>query len=44
MMDEKEKKKGNWKWIKKSKWIEKEKMEKKMNEKSWREVIGGEGN
>ena len=29
---------------KKSKWIDKEKMEKKMNGKSWRKVIGGEGN
>ena len=29
---------------KKSNWIDKEKMEKKMNGKSWREVIGGEGN
>ena len=29
---------------KKGKWIDKEKMEKEMNGKSWWEVIGGEGN
>lgn len=29
---------------KRSKCIDKQKMEKKMNGKSWREVIGGEGN